>query len=186
MNKLNSKIKSTGFVIVFMLLIGVMGVGGLSAYFMDADTADNRMTIGGNRIELIEEFVPPKELIPGTQFTKDVKVENVGPNDCFVRIKAVFTDSDMEKYCEVDFDTNNYEYNISDGFYYYKKILKSGETTPSLFSTVSLSSETPADEIKDFDILVYTESYQSEGFTDYHDAWEHYARNNPSKDEGGN
>ena len=29
--------------------------------------------------------------------------------------------------------------------------------------------------------VIYTESYQSEGFTDYASAWEYYARNNPNK-----
>ena len=166
------------FIIIFILLISFPVI---SAYLSDADTAENKLTVGGNRIELIEDFQPPKELLPGTSFTKDVKVENVGPNDCYVRIKAVFTDSDMEKYCTVDFNTTDYVYNSEDGFYYYKEILKSGETTPSLFTTVSLSDSITAEEIKDFDILVYTESYQSEGFTDYASAWEYYARNNPNK-----
>ena len=164
---------------VLVLIASLFTVGGVFAYLSDADVAVNQVTVGGNRVDLIEEFTPPAKLEPGISFAKDVKVSNVGPSDCFVRIKAVFTDSDMEKYCTVDFNTRDYEYNETDGYYYYKKVLKSEEETPSLFTTVSLSESIPADEIRDFDILVYTETYQSYGFDDYEDAWNHYHRNKP-------
>ena len=156
------------------------GVTDLIAYMSDGDTASNHLYIGGNRIELIEDFKPPKKLTPGVSFTKDVSIQNVGANDCFVRIKAVFTDSDMEKYCTVDYNTTDFIYDANDGFWYYKDILESGSSTPSLFTTVTLSNSISTEEIKDFDILVYTESYQSGGFTDYTDAWEYYSRNKPN------
>lgn len=167
------------WLILMMMLIVVAGVTGITAYLSDVDEAVNEFTMGGNRIELIEQFIPPEKLVPGVEFQKDVAVKNVGPNACFVRIKAVFTDSDMEEYCEVNFNTRNYDHNAEDGYYYYKKILRTDETAPSLFTTVKLSDEIPADEIRDFDILVYTESYQAAGFEDYEDAWVHYQRNKP-------
>lgn len=162
-----------------VFLFGIGFIGHSVAYLSDGDSAVNEITVGGNRVEIVEEFEPPAELVPGVSFTKDVKVENVGPSDCYVRIKAVFTDSDMGKYCSVDFNTTDYTYNEADGYYYYKKILKSGDATPSLFTTVTLSNAITTAEIKDFDILVYTESYQSAGFTDYSKAWEHYHKNKP-------
>ena len=103
--------------------------GTIHAYFIDGDTAVNTSSIGGNRIELIEVFEPPGKLEPGVSFTKDVKVRNVGPNACYVRIKAVFTDSDMGKYCTLDLNEQAYEYSRIDGYYYYRKVLKPEEET---------------------------------------------------------
>ena len=184
LNKVN---KSTVVLLCSLLLIGV-SITGVFAYLMDADKANNVTVVGGNRIEIVEEFDPPDKIEPNVEFTKDVSVNNVGLSDCFVRVKAVFTDSDMEKYCTVDFNSSedasdntvDYWYNKEDGYYYLKEILESGERSASLFTKIKISEDIPANEIKDFDVLVYVESYQSEGFTDYKDAWTHYHRNNPS------
>ncbi len=109
--------------------------------------------------------------------TKDVKIRNTGKDDCYVRVLSLFSDSDMEKYCTVNYNTTDFTYNKNDGYYYYKKVLKKGETTPSLFTTVTISKNIPQDEIRKFDIIVYQESYQSYGFDSYQAAWDHYHRN---------
>lgn len=179
--------KTTLFLFCAFVLV-CMGVAGIYAYLSDGDKASNTFTIGGNRVGITEEFEPPEKLEPGVEFKKDVSVTNVGPSDCYVRVKAVFTDSDMEKYCTVDFNSSSdandrsadYWYNSEDGYYYYKEILESGDRSPSLFTKVSISEDIPANEIKEFDILVYVESYQSAGFDNYRDAWAHYHRNDPS------
>ena len=76
-----------------------------------------------------------------------------------------------------NYNTTDFTYNKNDGYYYYKKVLKKGETTPSLFTTVTISKNIPQDEIRKFDIIVYQESYQSYGFDSYQAAWDHYHRN---------
>jgi len=209
-------------ILLSVLILGALGITGIYAYLTDADTAENKVTIGGNNIKIVEEFNPPSELKPGVSFTKNVKVSNEGPVDCFVRIKAVFSDSDMEKYSIVDWnvydeDTNpdgDWIYNEEDGYYYYPDIIyapvvsdgeekeeegKSISTTP-LFENVTIKTYYDAngngvqDEgeaidstvLKNFDILVYAESYQayntqtSENFESYEDAWAHFQRNKPS------
>ena len=113
----------------------------------------------------------------GTVIIKDVKVQNDGPNDCYVRIKALFTDSDMGSYCTVDWNTTDFAYNAEDGYYYYRAVLKNGEVTPSLFTTITVSSDLPEDEVKAFSVIVYAESYQSEGFENDQEAWDHAKRN---------
>lgn len=167
--------------IVLILLVALAsgGVLGIMSFLSDGDTKSNSVTIASNKIELVEDFEPPKELKPGISFKKDVRVENKGSN-CFVRIKARFTDSDMEKYCTVDYNTTDYEYEESSGFYYLKRVLNEGETAPSLFTTVTLSDSIPEAEIKDFDILIYAESYQQGKFTDYREAWDYFMRNKPT------
>lgn len=176
--------------IISISIVSIILIGGIVASLIDSDKANNTVTVGGNRIEIIEDFSPPEKLEPGVEFKKDVSVKNVGLSDCYVRIKAVFTDSDMEKYCVVDWNTDDFEYNANDNFYYYKKELKQGEITESIFKKViikttydsdgdGIEENISTDEMKDFDILVYAESYQSRGFNNYTEAWKHYKRNKP-------
>lgn len=162
-----------------LVIVCLFGIGATAAYLSDADQADNRLMIGGNNTKIVEEFDPPEKLKPGISFKKDVKVVNLGPSDCYVRIKAVFTDGGMEKYCTLDYNDQDFVYDKEDGYYYYKSVLKEGEKTPSLFTTVKITEDAPENSMKDFDILVYTESYQSKGFSDYQAAWEHFQKNKP-------
>lgn len=171
-----------------LLLIFLLVSGLIYAYLTDADRTDNIAVIGGNRIEIIEEFDPPKELTPGISFKKDVSITNIGLSDCFIRIKAVFTDNQMEDLCTVDYNHTYWVYDSEDGYWYYPLAISQGEKTESLFTTVTINSGANEDEnaiisalIKDFDILIYAESYQSEGFSSYKAAWNHYHRNKPGE-----
>ena len=159
-----------------VLLIASIGIG-IYAFLSDGDTANNRTTICGVTTDIPEKFTPPDDIKPGDVITKDVKIRNTGKDDCYVRVRSLFSDSDMEKYCTVNYNTTDFTYNKNDGYYYYKKVLKKGETTPSLFTTVTISKNIPQDEIRKFDIIVYQESYQSYGFDSYQAAWDHYHRN---------
>ena len=118
-----------------VLLIASIGIG-IYAFLSDGDTANNRTTIGGVTTDIPEKFTPPDDIKPGDVITKDVKIRNTGKDDCYVRVRSLFSDSDMEKYCTVNYNTTDFTYNKNDGYYYYKKVLKKGETTPSLFTTV--------------------------------------------------
>ena len=193
-NSLNGKL--TALLSLLMAMILVAG-SGILAYLIDADRAKNEITIGSNTIQIEEEFTPPAEVKPGVTFTKNVKVKNTGPTDCYVRIKAVFTTSDMEKFCEVDWNTTDWIYSPADNYWYYPRYICEGEKTPSLFTKVSVKERydfdgdgteedgeiIPEAVIQDFDIIVYAESYQAGEFRDYEnaylDAWSHYQANKP-------
>lgn len=166
-------------ILITILLLLISTCTGIMAYLVAQDEAINTFKIGACNVEIVENFEPPKVLEPGTSFVKEVNVENSGPSECYVRIKAVFTDSFMGDNCTVDWNTEDFVYNSEDGYYYYTEPLSVGESTSNLFNEVSVSEELSANEIKEFDILVYAEAYQSYGFDDYEEAWEHYSRNKP-------
>lgn len=184
-------------VLLSCVLILSLCLTGVLAYLTDGDFARNKFIVGGNRIEIEEGFIPPPELKPGVSFTKNVRVKNTGSSDCYVRVMAVFTTSDMEKYCEVDWNTTDWVFNEEDGYWYYPKSISTGDKTPSLFTKVKIkefydfdgNGTTEEDEtvpqsvIEDFDIIVYAESYQSGEFfgyeNAYQDAWAHYRVNKP-------
>lgn len=162
-----------------LMIVCLVSFMSISAYLSDADTARNRITIGSNVIEIVEEFEPPKKLEPGITFKKDVKVTNTGTVNCYIRVMAVFANGDMGSYCTVNWNDDVWCYNEQDGYWYYPVRVAAGATTPSLFTTVTLSEDIPEAEITDFDIIIYAESYQSYGFDHYTEAWENYQKNKP-------
>lgn len=105
---------------IAVLLIASIGIG-IYAFLSDGDTANNRTTIGGVTTDIPEKFTPPDDIKPGDVITKDVKIRNTGKDDCYVRVRSLFSDSDMEKYCTVNYNTTDFTYNKNDGYYYYKK-----------------------------------------------------------------
>ena len=163
--------------IIAIQAVLAIGAAGILAYYIYMDHAENKFTLGGNTTTIEEECPEPDPVKPGDSFPKDVKIENKGPNDCYVRVKALCTNSDIQEYLSYDLDEENWAYDSFTGYYYYKQVLKDGETSPSLFTTVTISKDIPEDILTDFDIIVYSESYQSEGFDNYEDAWAHFLEN---------
>ena len=168
------------------------------ASFTSSDKVINKAEVGYIDTSIIEKdendetYDENKQVEEGDTITKKVYIKNNTKNDALIRTSITarwvnpanptdvyqINDSDIKFIFDDDFSENWVQ--GSDGYYYYKYILKTGESSPSLFTKVTIN-EIPAEEIKDFDILVYVESYQSADFDNYHDAWVHYHRNDPSK-----
>lgn len=157
--------------VISVILIGCLSFGLISAYFTDKDTKQNQVTVGYNTIQVVEDFDSPSELVPGLSFKKDVKVENTGKVPCYVRVKSLFTDEDMLPYCTVDYNTNDWVYNDKDDYWYYTHKVVINDMTQSLFTTVKINDDVQSSDIKDFDILIYAESHQSDGYDTYKDVW---------------
>ena len=80
----NRKVKT---IIALTALTGVLTVGGISAYFTDADEASNTFTVGKISIDLQEPNWNPddgKDLTPSEEIKKDPQIKNDGVNDAFV------------------------------------------------------------------------------------------------------
>ena len=70
-------------------MIGVMAIGGISAYFTDADTATNTFTVGKVSIDLQEpNWNPPKDITPNQEIKKDPQIKNDGVNDAYMFMKV--------------------------------------------------------------------------------------------------
>lgn len=165
-------------VMAIMAILSIIIIVGVTvSYFIDKKEKSNEFSIGYNTIEIVEDFKPPEELKAGVEFTKDVKIKNTGASECYVRVKAVFTNEDMKPLCDIDINTVDYDYNEEDGYYYYKHSINIDDCTNSLFTKVKIKDD--AKDIKPFDILIYAESYQSRGFNDYKSAWDNFNRNKP-------
>lgn len=131
---------------------------GTIAYFTAEDTATNVITAGNVRIELQETAVPedggdpvPFEdvigVMPGGEVSKIVEVKNTGDKAAYVRIRldkelilaqGAAGEADLSL-IGLNIDTENWT--EKDGWYYYGRVLKAGETTEPLFTAVAFSKD---------------------------------------------
>lgn len=158
--------KKIVLIVIACFLVLTASYGITYAYLISKDAAVNDFTVGENNIEVHENFEPPEKMEPKISFKKEPYVENTGNIPCFVRMRADFSDSKAEDFCELDFNTEDWTTKNSDGYYYYKKLLGPGKETEALFKNVTIkenkkdgSKYTESDMI-DFDILIYAESCQ--------------------------
>lgn len=153
-----------------------MGVMALAAWQAAGDT-DNILTMASYQNRIEEEYVVPDHVDPGAEVDKVVNVRNTGTVDTLIRVsveKAFGTrkkDGTFVKEGDLEPDMIQITYNTTswkergDGFFYYKEILKAGETTKEpLFTSFILSPKIgEAYEGKDAQIVVRMESVQAEG-----------------------
>lgn len=163
------------------LLVLTASFGITYAYLIATDSKENQFTVGENTIEVVEEYVPPQKLEPGLIIEKAPKVENTGNLPCFVRMRADFSDSNAKEFCKPLVIGSDWEYDESDGYYYYTKVLQPGKSTQSLFETVEIKTHKDSDNTEytlqdmiDFDILIYAESCEQgeHNENDYKTVWQ--------------
>lgn len=175
---------------LLVLLATVTGISlwakGAAAYQTAFDLKKNQLRVGYNHTEIGEEFPSPTPF-PGDRdedIKKKVWVTNrsvdgkEGSTDCYVRVALVYSNSDIGKAVILkNLDEANWK-NGGDGFYYYKTVLKDGQSTTPLFDGMTIKASQVQkeylDDIEQFEVQVYEESVSAEGYDDYKSAWEHY------------
>lgn len=176
----------TALAICTICMARVLGIGSTEAYLTSFDRADNMVSVGENTTEIVEHF-PEPEPIPveeNPEYHKEVRVMNAaeGKNgsqvDCYVRLSVGCSHSDIGKAVVFkNLDTENWS-RKDDGFYYFKKVLKEGESTTPLFTGFRIDSEKVEKDylemISEFELQIYEESVQADGFDNYEDAWASY------------
>ena len=146
-----------------LLLIGIatlimVMIGSTSAFFVTSSRAHNVITTSGVSIELIENtnqsgvdgrpipFTNIDNARPGEEYSKIPQVKNTDDGDAWIRIavKKVAEKSDgtmvdvADNLMLTNYNTRNW-LDGNDGYYYYYRALKSGETTEPLFTNVKLA-----------------------------------------------
>ena len=171
------------------ILLGVLvGVQGTAAYQSAYDKAVNIVTPGNISSEIGEDFPNPPTIVPDKDIdiAKKIWVSNnpSGQNkigaDCYVRVAVGYSNSDIGKAVTMkNTDSENWIYG-DDGFYYYKNVLKEGESTRPLCTGFMVEAEkiekTYWEELKDFQIQVYEESVEAKPYESCQAAWEVYEK----------
>ena len=136
-----------GLIATIVCCIAILTAGTL-AYFNAEETAVNVITTGSLSMKLHEEAEDGKPfpaegvfgVMPNTDVAKKAYVENTGSVEMYVRIsieKEIQGDSDRElNFKNITLDLNTSDWTEQDGYYYYNRVLKPGEKTEPLFTTV--------------------------------------------------
>lgn len=137
---------------VLAILIAILAANTL-AYFTADTAAHNVITTGNVDIALnewaneerTERFEKQIDVLPGTEVTKIVEVENIGAGSVWVRIwtNGVFLSKDgtpLEPGVYT-LDINTADWTKEGDFYYYNRALAPGETTEPLFTSVSFDDQ---------------------------------------------
>lgn len=184
--------------VVFVFALTIVGIGLLSttqATLKDSDNKTNNFSYGDLKAELIEEFEPNKNIqVNGPAYVKKVSVKNAGEVDSFIRVLVlpeilskiekdtppVLLPSVIGQELELldglgvpIVNTNDWQ-NGKDGYFYYLKKLKPGQTTVALFDSVKVSSNLITKdslyENATLDIQVKVEGIHTTEFA-YRDGW---------------
>lgn len=149
-----------------LFLLCMMLVGVTTGFFVSTDSALNRLSCGHNTAGIVESYAPPASFAKGDEITKEVKVKNEGSVPCYVRVFAEVSDPEARDAIDIDYNTSDW-IKKSDGYYYYSRILKTGEESESLFKTL-----TAVNDVSGFKIICYSETVQAYGFGSAQEAFE--------------
>ena len=171
-------------VIVIALSLAAYGT---VAYFTATGTAHNVLTMGNigiklndktkvvengetKLVEFTTEYPDGMPVMPATEASKIVNVENTGSAPAWVRVRIEKTVEHADapvtgldtKYVELNYDKANWVEG-GDGFWYYGEPLKPGKTTPNLFDTVTFSKDMGNDYMNcKFNIIVSAQAVQAD------------------------
>lgn len=159
-------------------LLSLLLLSGTLAYWVSAAPATHVINTGRLDGELVEQYNPPASVEPGVDVTKIVNVKNVGEVDMIVRVKVTTAwgdsrNADGQVIPNPALSPNMIKitYNSTlwmdggDGYFYYKGILKPGETTTQpLFESFTVDKNV-GDQYKNklADIVVSMECLQAAG-----------------------
>ena len=149
-----------------LFLLCMMLVGVTAGFLISTDSVTNRLSCGYNTAEIVENYVPLSSFAKGEEVTKEVKVRNEGSVPCYVRVFAEISRPEAREAVDVDYSTSDWS-KMSDGYYYYSRVLNAGEESSPLFTTL-----TAKENVSDFEMICYSESVQAYGFAGAKEAFE--------------
>ena len=149
-----------------MICVSIVSLGTV-AYFNAEQQAHNIITTGSIDIDLVEEmivdgtkvpFEDQEGVMPGESVSKIVTVKNTGEADAYIRVwvntaisepgdpisnpliknlpLTITVDGEEVEVLTLDYNTEDWTQG-EDGYWYYNKALKVGESTEALFENVS-------------------------------------------------
>ena len=163
------KDKTIKYIAIAVLIIMLIGAAGIDAVQWFSDGRELNFTVSFTDFELIDDFNPQSLYTSGDVIRRSVSVKNTGTADFYVRIKAVFGSSDIEKACQVNWNEADYVY--EDGYYYLTTPVAPRDKSPVLFDTIKITDGPALGGDFVPNMIIYAEIIPVHGATQYQDAW---------------
>ena len=155
--------------LIALALVALVGiVGGTFAYFTSTSKLTDTITTGTYSTSVKEEFVSPSNWTPGTTTQKKVNVTNNGSVE--VAVRASYTEkwtaangttilSGIRNGEQVaQFTVGSDWEKATDGYYYYKDTLGTGETSTNFLSSVTFNPNFKLEEGTDIECTTIKEN----------------------------
>ena len=121
--------------LAIVLLISVLTIGSISAYFTDGDTATNTFVVGNISLDLQEPNWDPddaKDVVPNEEITKDPQIKNDGTNEEYVFMQVLVPYANVVA-CDDDgtakaaADTELFTYTVGSGWFEFTSPVKDSD-----------------------------------------------------------
>ena len=158
------------------------------AFLSDTEPRPNQTGVGHNRSTIEEEFPAPEPIKPHTDqaFPKIVTVKNDQSVPCYIRVFIGNSDCSLGDHLSyLDLNTSDWTFISSaqsselGGYYYYHAPVLPGTSTVPLFQAIQIDASADLSHYEKndtFQVIIYEESVQSNGYSDYLDAWNQFLR----------
>lgn len=140
---------------VFVIgIVSMLMIGSTFAYFQNSSHIENHFYTTEPKVYIEEKFNAQDQWIPGEEKQKEVRFGNAGKMAVVLRVKFVSGLEENLMFSHVsDQITLNFAESFdsewqkgTDGWYYYKSVLKPGEQTDITLKSVTFSSQLGNDE----------------------------------------
>jgi len=158
-----------------MLIFSMTGTA-FAAYQAVAPSV-HEIDLANVRAQIVEEYKRPGPVYPGNTIDKVVNVKNTGNSDAVIRVKVekawgetrgadgnlIVNSAYATGNIQIIYDTSLWMYSAADGYFYYKGVLKPGETTQvPLFRAFTIDKATGNEyEGLEADIVIHMECVQA-------------------------
>ncbi|MDO4523153.1 MAG: hypothetical protein Q4B57_08420 [Eubacteriales bacterium] len=171
-----SKVRKTG-VAIFAAVLCVSAIQTVRSAWNITGKTGNLLTMATYQNRIMEEYETPAYVEPSQKISKIVNVTNTGTVDTLVRVSvdkgfgmrgadgSFVKDTSLDpEMIEITFN-NTWWLERGDGYYYYKEVLKAGETTKEPLMTSYTLSKKAGNNYrgKEAQVLVGMESVQAAG-----------------------
>jgi len=171
--------KNTIFCLLTAVLFIFSSIGTTLAAQKVIDESVHEVNMAGVKAQIIEEYEKAVNVYPGSTSSKVVNMQNTGSSDVVVRVrvekawgetrdedgKLIADDAWSTDNITIEYNTKFWYYDTADGYFYYKGVLKPGETTlEPLFKEFIIDKDT-GNEYRglEADIIIKMECVQAAG-----------------------
>lgn len=171
--------KNTIFCLLAAALLVFSSIGTTFAAQKVMDESVQVVNTAGVKAQIVEEYERAFNVHPGSTIPKVVNVQNTGSSDAVVRVrvekawgethgedgKLIADAAWSTDNITIEYNTEYWYYDAADGYFYYKGVLKPGETTlKPLFKEFSIDKGTGNEYMGlEADIIVKMECVQAAG-----------------------
>ena len=127
------------------------------AFVRTSASVSNAFSIVDCSLEIVEDFRIPDDIAPGSTIVKDVRFENTGAGESFVRALVQFDDESVGQWARIDYNDEEWEL-ADDGYRYCRQALGEGQLTPPVCTSVTIDSNADVSALRSFDVLAFGEA----------------------------